>query len=97
MRERCSDVRQHVRNADGVQHRPGISGTIAAIVVGVGVRELLLWAARRAGGWRNLQTEATDRARQGYDYAREGYGRRANHQGPRGASPQRDPGRAVTT
>lgn len=48
-------------------------GTIAAIVIGVGVTAALLWAARRAGGWRNLQTEALDRARQGYDYARETY------------------------
>lgn len=47
-------------------------GTIAAIVVGVGIASFLLWAARRAGGWRNLQTETVDRARQGYDYAREG-------------------------
>ena len=50
-------------------------GTIAAIVIGVGVTAALLWAARRAGGWRNLQDQAVDRARQGYDYAREGYDR----------------------
>jgi uncharacterized membrane protein YccC len=50
-------------------------GTIAAIVVGVGIASFLLWAARRAGGWRNLQADALDRARQGYDYARDGYGR----------------------
>jgi len=50
-------------------------GTIAAIVVGVGIASFLMWAARRAGGWRNLQADATDRVRQGYDYAREGYGR----------------------
>ena len=50
-------------------------GTIAAIVVGIGVASFLMWAARRAGGWRNLQTDAMDRARQGYGYAREGYGR----------------------
>lgn len=50
-------------------------GTIAAIIVGVGVTAALLWAARRAGGWRNLQEQAADRARQGYDYAREGYDR----------------------
>ena len=48
-------------------------GTIAAIVVGVGIASFLLWASRRAGGWRNLQAEAAERARQGYDYAREGY------------------------
>jgi hypothetical protein len=50
-------------------------GTIAAIVIGIGVTAALLWAARRAGGWRNLQDQAVDKARQGYDYAREGYGR----------------------
>jgi hypothetical protein len=50
-------------------------GTIAAIIIGVGVTAALLWAARRAGGWRNLQDQAIDRARQGYDYAVEGYGR----------------------
>ena len=50
-------------------------GTIAAIVIGVGVTAALLWAARRAGGWRNLQDQALDTARQGYDYARDGYDR----------------------
>jgi hypothetical protein len=50
-------------------------GTIAAIVVGVGVASFLIWAARRAGGWRNLQSDAAGYARQGYDYARDGYGR----------------------
>lgn len=50
-------------------------GTIAAIVIGIGVTAALMWAARRAGGWRNLQDQAMDRARQGYDYAREGYDR----------------------
>jgi hypothetical protein len=50
-------------------------GTIAAIVIGIGVTAALLWAARRAGGWRNLQDQAMDKARVGYDYARDGYGR----------------------
>ena len=50
-------------------------GTIAAILIGIGVTAALLWAARRAGGWRNLQDQAVDRARQGYDYAAEGYSR----------------------
>ena len=50
-------------------------GMIAAIIIGVGVTAALMWAARRAGGWRNLQDQAIDRARQGYDYAREGYDR----------------------
>lgn len=50
-------------------------GTIAAIVIGIGVTAALLWAARRAGGWRNLQDQAMDKARQGYDYALENYER----------------------
>jgi hypothetical protein len=50
-------------------------GTIAAIVVGVGITAFLIWAAQRAGGWRALGNEAAERARLGYDYAREGYGR----------------------
>ena len=49
-------------------------GTVAAIVVGLGITAALVWAARRSGGLRNLQTEAMDRMRQGYDYVREGYG-----------------------
>ncbi|MFN2645619.1 MAG: hypothetical protein ABR570_11545 [Burkholderiales bacterium] len=48
-------------------------GTIAALIVGVGVTAFLLWATRRAGGWRNLQSTAIDYARDGYDRAREGY------------------------
>ena len=48
-------------------------GTIAAIVVGLGVTAFLIWAARRAGGWQNLQSTAVDYARDGYDRAREGY------------------------
>jgi hypothetical protein len=50
-------------------------GTIAAIVIGIGVTAALIWAARRAGGWRNLQDQAADKARQGYDYAVENYER----------------------
>lgn len=48
-------------------------GTIAAIIVGVGITAFLVWAARRAGGWQNLQSTATDYMRDGYDRAREGY------------------------
>jgi hypothetical protein len=48
-------------------------GTIAAIVVGIGVTAFLLWAARRAGGWQNLQSTATDYVRDGYSRARDGY------------------------
>ena len=49
-------------------------GTIAAIIVGIGITGFLLWAARRAGGWDNLQAEAIERAREGYGRVREGYG-----------------------
>ena len=49
-------------------------GTLAAIVVGVGVTAFLLWAARRAGGWSNLQDTALERMRDGYGRVREGYG-----------------------
>jgi hypothetical protein len=51
------------------------SGTIAALIVGIGITAALLWAARRAGGWNNLQEDAKDLARQGLEYAREGYGK----------------------
>ena len=39
----------------------------------LGVTAFLLWAARRAGGWQNLQSTATDYMRDGYTRAREGY------------------------
>lgn len=52
-------------------------GTIAAIIVGIGVTAALLWAANRAGGWRNLQTEAVDYAREGYGKARDVIAERA--------------------
>jgi hypothetical protein len=55
-------------------------GTIAAVIIGIGVTAALLWAARRAGGWSELQAAAAERARQGYDYAREGYNRIKNQQ-----------------
>lgn len=74
MRERFSDVsNQAVQTYRTARNR--YPGTIAAILIGVGVTAALLWAARRAGGWRNLQEQAMERARQGYDYAREGYDR----------------------
>jgi putative intracellular protease/amidase len=50
-------------------------GTIAALIVGIGITAALLWAARRAGGWSSLQEDAKELARQGADYAREGYGK----------------------
>ena len=50
-------------------------GTIAAVIVGIGITAALLWAVRRSGGWVEFQTDAKDAIRQGYDYAREGYDR----------------------
>ena len=55
-------------------------GTIAAIVVGIGITAVLLWAVRRSGGWVEFQTDAKDALRQGYDYARDGYERIRNRQ-----------------
>lgn len=53
-------------------------GTIAAIVVGIGITAALLWAVRRSGGWQEFQTDTKDALRQGYDYARDGYNRIMN-------------------
>lgn len=50
-------------------------GTIAAVIVGIGITAALLWAVRRSGGWTEFQTDAKDALRQGYDYARDGYER----------------------
>ncbi|HYL89004.1 MAG TPA: hypothetical protein VEU32_09595 [Burkholderiales bacterium] len=55
-------------------------GTIAAVIVGIGITAALLWAVRRSGGWTEFQTDAKDALRQGYDYAREGYDRIRNRQ-----------------
>ncbi|TMH32257.1 MAG: hypothetical protein E6H63_02940 [Betaproteobacteria bacterium] len=52
-------------------------GTIAAVVVGLGITAFLLWAVRRAGGWRNLQDSTVDRMREGYGYARNAITERA--------------------
>src|SRR5690349_22582731 len=77
MRDRMTDVQnQAVETYRTARNRVSeYPGTIAAIVIGIGVTAALLWAARRAGGWRNLQDQAVDKARQGYDYAVEGYER----------------------
>jgi hypothetical protein len=88
MRERFNDLAEQATDTYNVARDNGLRGmrsayntareypgALAAVVVGVGVASFLLWAARRAGGWRNLQMDAMDRARQGYDYAVEGYGR----------------------
>ena len=74
MRERFNDLAgqagDNARTAyNSAREHPG---TIAAIIVGIGVAAFLMYAARRAGGWRNLQHEALDYARQGVDYARHG-------------------------
>ena len=91
MRERFNDLAEQAPEYYGIARDSAVRGmrsayntareypgTIAAIVVGLGVTAFLLWAARRAGGWQNLQSTATDyvrdgyaRARDGYDYARE--------------------------
>jgi len=55
-------------------------GTIAAVIVGIGITAALLWAVRRSGGWTEFQTDAKDALRQGYDYARDGYERIRNRQ-----------------
>ncbi len=77
MRERFNDVAGQAKDSYRSAYNAAreYPGTIAALIVGIGITAALLWAARRAGGWRNLQTEAIDRARQGYDKAREGYGK----------------------
>jgi len=77
MRERFNDLADQATDTYRSAYNTAreYPGTIAAIIVGIGITAALLWAARRAGGWRNLQTDAVARARHGYDYAREGYGK----------------------
>ena len=82
MRERITDLADQAKSSyrsayNTAQEYPG---TIAAVIVGIGVTAFLLWTARRAGGWSNLQDETIERVRQGYDYAREGYDRIRNRQ-----------------
>ena len=77
MRERFNDLADQATDTyrsayNAAREHPG---TIAALIVGIGITAALLWAARRAGGWSNLQEDATDLARQGLEYAREGYGK----------------------
>jgi putative intracellular protease/amidase len=67
--------RSRVSNRSAYNTAREYPGTIAALIVGIGITAALLWAARRAGGWSNLQEDAKDLARQGMDYAREGYGK----------------------
>jgi len=82
MRERFNDLAGSAKDSYRTAYNAAreYPGTIAAVIVGVGVTAFLLWAARRAGGWRNLQDEAMGRVRQGYDYAREGYDRLKSRQ-----------------
>jgi hypothetical protein len=76
MRRRVSDT-YTTRAYNTAREYPG---TIAAIVVGIGITAALLWAVRRSGGWTEFQTDAKDALRQGYDYAREGVERIRNRQ-----------------
>ena len=71
MRQRRSNVRSAYNSAYNTAK--DYPGTIAAVIVGLGITAALVWAARRAGGWSNLQDSAIDYARQGVDRAREGY------------------------
>jgi len=78
MRERFNDLANQASEGYNVARDNAYStarqypGTLAAIVVGIGVTAFLIWAARRAGGWQNLQSTATDYMRDGYARAREG-------------------------
>ena len=84
MRERFNDLADQATEGYNVARRRAVRGmrsayntaqdypgTIAAIAVGLGITAFLLWAARRAGGWRNLQDNTVDRMREGYDYVRD--------------------------
>jgi hypothetical protein len=77
MRRRYNDLTDEAANTyrNAYNTAREYPGTIAAVIVGLGITGFLLWAARRAGGWRNLQAEAQNRIRQGVDYARDGYER----------------------
>jgi len=79
MRERFNDLADQAADTYKVARRRAVKGmrsayntaqeypgTVAAIVVGLGITGFLLWAVRRAGGWRSLQANARERAREGY-------------------------------
>jgi len=76
MRRRASDT-PYTRAYNAAREYPG---TIAAVIVGIGVTAALLWAVRRSGGWTEFQTDAKDAIRHSYDYAREGIERVRNRQ-----------------
>lgn len=84
MRERFNDLASQASEGYNVARKRAVRGatsayntaqeypgTIAAVVVGLGITAFLLWAVRRAGGWRNLQEDTMDRMREGYDYVRD--------------------------
>lgn len=84
MRERFNDLASEAADTYKVARKSAVKGarsayntaqeypgTIAAIVVGLGITAFLLWAVRRAGGWRNLQENSMERMREGYDYVRD--------------------------
>ena len=84
MRERFNDLASQAAEGYDVARKNAVRGmrsayntaqeypgTIAAIVVGVGITAFLLWAVRRAGGWRNFQDDTVERVREGYDYVRD--------------------------
>jgi len=76
MRRRVSDT-YTTRAYNTAREYPG---TIAAVIVGIGITAALLWAVRRSGGWQEFQTDAKDALRQGYDSARDGIERIRNRQ-----------------
>jgi hypothetical protein len=84
MRERFNDLASEAADTYKVARKRAVKGarsaynaaqeypgTIAAVVVGLGLTAFLLWAVRRAGGWRNFQESTSERMREGYDYVRD--------------------------
>ena len=84
MRERFNDLADQAADTYKVARKSAVKGmrsayntaqeypgTIAAIIVGAGITGFLLWAVRRAGGWRKLQANAAQRAREGYGAIKE--------------------------
>ena len=90
MRERFNDLASQAADTYKVARKRAVKGarsaynttqeypgTIAAVVVGLGITAFLLWAVRRAGGWRNLQDSTVERVREGYGHARNAITERA--------------------
>ena len=76
MRRRATDT-PYTRAYKTAREYPA---TIAAVIVGIGITAALLWAVRRSGGWSEFQDDASERIRQGYDFARENIDRIRNRQ-----------------